>query len=322
MNNCCSTIIQIADVNIQFTSDLDVDILQLNNIFKYHIVKGYSNIINHTVIIKGVKNDVVPESANIVWKGSYHGIDKMQRNSPITKLLDSSNGTEYYRDEYGRTLINESNDNISYITLKDRQNPFRKGYIRLPLGSFLTLVLQVIMAKHKRYAIHASAILFNQKAVIFPGHSGTGKTTLCVDLVKKGAGFMGDDIIFLYEDTDQICVASLLLYAQIKGNKKKKDKVDIIRTYNAQIIKKAPLRAVCCIYQTQKGQSYVEPATNGMNMFDVILQSVNSVAIIDDCNDWLNCLNNICEKIKLYNFFFGERKLLNINILDALIEND
>ncbi len=50
--------------------------------------------------------------------------------------------------------------------------------------------------------LHASAVSIAERAVALVGPTGAGKSTLCAELVRGGAGFLADDGLPLYEESD------------------------------------------------------------------------------------------------------------------------
>lgn len=55
-----------------------------------------------------------------------------------------------------------------------------------------------------RVTLHASAVLFNKKAVLIVGPSGTGKSTLALELLARGASLIADDQCILERRADAI----------------------------------------------------------------------------------------------------------------------
>jgi hypothetical protein len=53
-------------------------------------------------------------------------------------------------------------------------------------------------------AFHASAVDFGGSAVAFAGATGSGKTSLAVQLVARGAGFVTDDVLAISREDDEI----------------------------------------------------------------------------------------------------------------------
>jgi len=52
--------------------------------------------------------------------------------------------------------------------------------------------------------MHSAGVSRDEKAYVFPAHGGTGKTTMCMNLVAKGYKFMGDDLLIVDPASDQV----------------------------------------------------------------------------------------------------------------------
>jgi len=60
-----------------------------------------------------------------------------------------------------------------------------------------TVPLAELLKRRGLFGLHTSALSIDGKAVLFAGDSGAGKSTLMVTLVRKGFGYLGDDMVFL-----------------------------------------------------------------------------------------------------------------------------
>jgi len=63
-----------------------------------------------------------------------------------------------------------------------------------------TLPLLELLKRRSVYSVHAAGVSSGQHAVVIPGGSGAGKTTLALALVRGGFDFLGDDMLFLSRD--------------------------------------------------------------------------------------------------------------------------
>lgn len=61
------------------------------------------------------------------------------------------------------------------------------------IGCFLTYGINQLLLRKRWSLAHASAVVYNGKAMILPAMGGTGKTMVMLELLSRGAGFMGDD---------------------------------------------------------------------------------------------------------------------------------
>jgi hypothetical protein len=69
----------------------------------------------------------------------------------------------------------------------------------LSVTLFMFLLDRLLQARGL-FATHCSAVEKEGKGLIFPGFSGSGKTTACIALIRAGFGFLGDDRPFLRYD--------------------------------------------------------------------------------------------------------------------------
>lgn len=71
------------------------------------------------------------------------------------------------------------------------------------LTAFLTgSVLGILLHLRQSVVLHASAVLVNDRAVLFCGASGAGKSTLCAALGKRGYAMLSDDLCVLAPGAD------------------------------------------------------------------------------------------------------------------------
>ena len=59
---------------------------------------------------------------------------------------------------------------------------------------FLSVVLGIVLHKKEKFPLHASAVEYNGKAILFAGQRGIGKSTLAAGFLKRGSKFISDDI--------------------------------------------------------------------------------------------------------------------------------
>lgn len=177
------------------------------------------------------------------------------------------------------------------------------------------------MARHRRYTLHAASVVWKERAIVFTGISGQGKSTLSTDLAAQGAGFLGDDIVFIYQQDNQVRIASLLFDAKLfESSKTNKDFVDVLKRHHCKMIESAPLQAISEIKQTRHGNSYLKKESSDEKLFDVLLTSANNIALQYDHDDWLSLCTMVLQHYPLYTFYFGDRNLLNKNILNSFYE--
>jgi len=73
----------------------------------------------------------------------------------------------------------------------------RTGWQWAATRPVLTLTLIELLKRHSLFALHAAAAARQDDAVLFVGHSGSGKSTSALALLLDGWQLLGDDMIFL-----------------------------------------------------------------------------------------------------------------------------
>ncbi len=116
--------------------------------------------------------------------------------TPNVTVLTSKNTTRIkYRDIDICTVKNNNEIVVNpYTGLKD------SFLMKIILGSALPIILQ----KKGNLVLHANAIKIKDKAAIFIGPQGVGKSTISSVLVKKGYSLISDDIVTIEVNEKQI----------------------------------------------------------------------------------------------------------------------
>ncbi len=318
-----SLCVKVAGVKIRFTSDMEVDICNLQILFKHHLTHdcGPEGTF-HPVEIKTAFQPDIPDDARQVWEGLYHGIAGHRREhlDTVKKYISADCNTEYYLLKSGACITNDLKNGCTTCTLLNKRKLLSK-LVRTNIGSAIILMIHTIMSYHRRYSLHAAAVVWNERAIIFTGKSGQGKSTLSTDLAAQGVGFLGDDIVFIYQENGQLRIASLLFDAKLyESSQQDKDYVDILIRYAGKRYDDAPLQAIACLEQTREGESTVEQTNDEDLLLHTFLQSANNIALQHDHEDWMTVCARVMELGRLYTFRFGDRKLLNAKILDRFYE--
>lgn len=311
---------RIGGVTLRFRSDLDADLENLRMAFHHHLVDDDGPESDcHDVTFSGSSRKVVPKDAVKRWKGVYHAIGHGGwRDSGVTKYVSADGTVEYYETADGECLITDLMTMHTQCVLKEKQSLRMRGRVRSQVGSMMILMIHIVMAYHRRYSLHASAVGWKGKALLFMGRSGQGKSTLSTDLSALGADFLGDDIVFVYRDGGGIRLASLLFDAKLhEESDRKKNFVDIIERYGGNVIESLPLSGMAEVIQTREGETRVVDEDDGERLFPMILGAANNIAMQYDNDDWLQTCAELMAGYKLYTVKFGDRKLLKPEVLDG-----
>jgi hypothetical protein len=74
----------------------------------------------------------------------------------------------------------------------------------------LTILLVEILKRRGWYSLHAAAFSENGKAILIPGTSGVGKSTLSVALLRAKFDYLTDDMVFLRRGPDGVMARGLV----------------------------------------------------------------------------------------------------------------
>jgi hypothetical protein len=108
------------------------------------------------------------------------------------EILDSKDADHTFglaADEDGRRFLFLNGEQISHDNPGERFDKFFNG------------ILRIVVAEHAQGAvfIHAGVVGWHGKAIVIPGNSFEGKTTLVAELVKNGAEYYSDEYAILDE---------------------------------------------------------------------------------------------------------------------------
>jgi hypothetical protein len=136
--------------------------------------------------------------------------EKIEGQTVINKAFSSATSEEYlltvknickYYAGFGNTIIAEPSPGID------------EHSIRLFL---LGTVIAAILYQRGSIPLHASAIIKNDRLVLFAGNSGAGKSTLLASLAAKGYDVFTDDICVLHHNNGANEVYGTASYPMIK----------------------------------------------------------------------------------------------------------
>lgn len=315
--------VNVAGVNLLFSSEMEVDICQLRDLFKHHLVDpGTSHNEYHLIKIETVSHDVVPKDARLVWQGMYHGVGHSNNHdNRVMKYLATDGTKEYFVADTHECIINDLTTGTTTCSLFSRLDSSLNKHIRTNVGSIIILLTHIVLAYHNRYSLHASAVEWRDRAIVFMGKSGQGKSTISTDLASRGVGFLGDDIVFIYLNNGVPYIAPLFFDAKLfENSKQEKSFVDILERYNLKKTGDMPLQAFVNIKQTREGGTTIQKEGDSDTLFEAVLQATNTIAMQYDCNDWLTLCATLINSYCIYTCNFGDRAMLNPNVLDSVFE--
>lgn len=304
----------IADIDILWESDCPPEIDKISDLFYYHHTTQHcENRPLHHITYKPTWNPIIITHDMVTkWEGYYVGCFHRENHvkwmfSPLTEedILILSN-------EIWIVHNRKHSSTTCYLHCKKTAN----DYVERPdISDTIIIIIHTVMAMYHRYSIHAAAIEIDGKAHIFVGESGHGKSTLCTDLVNKGANYLGDDIVFLYSEKGQPYIGSLLFKAKLfpNGIKNHKNFVDVIAKNNSKIIFKAPIKNIYYVCRSPKRASQLKKL-GPIDMLVRLIRASNNIRMQYDKEIWQHICELTANTIPFYSFLYGKRELVNLNI--------
>lgn len=141
-------------------------------------------------------------------------VDKLKFNQS-KKLSDGKE--EFHRDGdcfiyklQGASMRIEGKKELKQQKLIEIEAAFSK----MKANTILDLFFRFFTIKDETQLIHAACVDFEGKGILIPAWKGMGKTNSCLEFVKKGYNFLGDDKVWLTSEGD---VYSYPRYVVIKG---------------------------------------------------------------------------------------------------------
>ena len=165
---------------------------------KVYYYKSYGKIIKSEIeISEFIVNDyVIDDNVDIVVKqGSMPEKIKKQRDEENIARFYDGNEIWFYIKNVGTYYIKDAKT----ILVEPEE-----GYIFNDLKAFLIWrSMAACLLQKDIVTIHGSAVIINEKAVIFTGRSGSGKSTLTAAFRKDTYKFLSDELCVLSIDEDQ-----------------------------------------------------------------------------------------------------------------------
>lgn len=70
--------------------------------------------------------------------------------------------------------------------------------------ALLTIPLIEKLKRRGRFSVHAAGVALGGRGLLIPGSSGSGKSTLALALARAGFDFLGDDMLFLIQEAQEL----------------------------------------------------------------------------------------------------------------------
>lgn len=314
--------VNVAGLTVKFRSDFADDIEYLTKVFRHHLcdVTPSDDAASHLVEVMTVEhNPVMAPDTEKIWEGNYRVNGDDPR--PLTaRWFRSAKAAKEYISLHDQTqwIVNDMESmRHTEIHLVTRNEGTHR--IRPLLRPMMTMINHVVFSMHNRFTIHASAVSVDGHGILATGRSGSGKSTLCYDLTGLGASYLGDDIVFLYLDTEGLPrIGSLLCNAKLFISRQdSKDFIDPLEKNGGEIIFSAPASALLRVRQSGEDESRVTPISES-ELFTTLMEQSNNMRIHHRPQAWIELCYALLEHCKGYTMHFGKRELLTLDLLRSL----
>jgi len=143
--------------------------------------------------------DIVSDAAAFQQSGKIDWIDVWNGRSVIRRSIFNRGLVLDYDSEEGLLCCYDlCNMQIIQVTSAHTKSPAHE------LGRLIRDIYLSLMRSKGWNLFHAAAIQANGTTYLFPGSSGSGKTSLVIAMVQSGADFIANDRILLKLDNDKI----------------------------------------------------------------------------------------------------------------------
>ena len=229
------------------------------------------------------------------------------------------NDALFYRDKIGSFRVKEGKE-ITFNRLSNKVEDLR---IAILIAN--ALIGYCIYQKNK-FVLHASAIEYDNEAILFAGLSGSGKSSLSASFTQ--ANFITEDVSYLVEKKDhfQLCGGSSLL----KLSDEVANKIDGIENYKKISLKDDRLErniyklnvnakeniTVKCIYFLDWGESFSIRSLNAKELIARLLLSTFSCVPMNSCKESTGMMMHNASKIAENTPVFLLKRRKNLSFRD------
>lgn len=318
-----SFVIQIARLNIEVygrDDDASACLNDLKRVFLHHIVKRHT-VAGHRIIVCTPGSFRISSDAILQWVSPCLGVaGSVSRYKSLfcrlfthNKEIPRYSGTcnvICYRDQYRHIdyympenliwrIEHKANEHVTYV-YSDGRDEISDG---LP-----SMLLNIIGSQYGYYLLFASCVAIEGEALLFTGHSGVGKTSLCMELIKNGLTYIGDDLVLLYRDKDRVMIGSLLFplktYDSVFGLHKKR--IDVASQSSERPLFNAHLKAVYYLKRQSDSvaESIIEPM-QGAEALEKMLMFSNRANTVFDGQLFVDTLSFVCSSVPCYTLSLG-----------------
>lgn len=323
MYSSTSFVMQVANLFIEICGFNDEDcagLQDLKRLFRYHEVNRDATTVHRVVVCKYDQFEISHE-ATLDWVLSCVGGDRPKHHrrlffirkkevphysgaGDVRCYKDLLRQVEYLVPENAEWRIKHiAKEHVTYVFFDRCDEKF----------NLIPLLIHVVGSQYGCYLLFASSVAIEGKALLFTGNSGVGKTPLCMELMKQGASYVGDDLVLVYTNEGQAMAGSLLFPMKYYSNGiySHKKMIDVVAE-SAHPHLNAPLASIYFLQNAEnaKSESCIKPMPSEI-MFEKMLGLTNKVNTNADGRHFFNTISSICDSVPCYCLTYSNRNKLN-----------
>lgn len=296
----------IARLKCNFYSSCDWTLFFLKQLLSYHhFEQDYPFTYLHEIIIIPTDEPQEPLLLNpvLTWKGTVPDGTPMfmlKLNDCVVQLQIGNEVSMLINIAVGRTLCKIKE---IHVDNNSRRRPQPGGYF-LPL-------IQLLLSAYNLYVVHASAVAFQEKALLLLGQSGAGKTTMSLALARAGLEFIGDDLVIVVQQEGRLLSYAFLLKPKIEvAEEKTKKTVDFVSSENISICRSADLAGVVLLQRGTDNDYKLTKSLPSQALLWLLNQS-NDLRLMWYPQKWFDTASAIANRIPGWIWTIGHPDKLN-----------
>lgn len=307
----------VAGVKLRWLSDCEHEIKKLEKLFTHHCCLEEDAIEAplHTIEFRPVWESLqMPVDVVTKWDGYYVGC--FHQKNHVHWYHSAATELDYLVLSNDMWVVHDRLSARTICCMLCRKTIFR--YVERPdIADPIVILIHTVMAMYNRYTIHAAAVELSGYGHVFVGESGHGKSTLSTDLVEQGATYLGDDIVFLFEEQGQLCVGSLLFEAKLfpPNTKRRKDFIDVVAKSGCKVLQSAPIKNLYYVRRSKEESSRLEHQ-EPIEAVVRLIRASNNARMQYDVEVWQDICQRVADEIPFFTFWFGRRDRLDKSLFE------
>ena len=323
MRSSTSFVIQLADFFVEIcgnNGDSSTCLQDLKRQFQYHEVNRDTPA-HHRIVVCPLRQFKIPREAILNWTsaclgGAYQRLLHPAFFWPHKKEIPSYRGVggmscykekqqpeEYFVPEMAEWRIKHiAQEHVTYVYMDQYKDKY----------SVLPFLLHIVGSLYGRYLVYGSCVAIKGEALLFIGDSGVGKTSISMELIKQGADYIGDDLVLLYSNGEQVMVGSILrpMKCFMNGVYTRKQIVDAVSDMSRRPPLSVPLKAVYELqkYSRWKPGLHLEPMTKDV-FFEKMLELTNKTYTHANGHLFVDTVSSLCISVPSYRLYADYHKI-------------